>query len=258
MATGTGVAVFTYEMPGYDEGTQTHPTPVTDNVETFKAVYLENATYAKSSAEGAKAYIKSAKLQTPVIESELPGVLHTDDTTVPAAPAGDKCNTYYDYDLVNLLAGVKHTFTLRQTGAAETTDEQYSVVALDGRTVDAGDYDIQWIVKTGDNEETNAATGASFSTSNNKDGDYIYVKLIGKNNMTNEAASRLAVIGKLQGVVVTVEAIDAITKTPVDRNNGKYPDVYQLNEIELTAKVAAAEGSNSTMQPTGKVAFYYR
>lgn len=253
----TGVAVFTYEMPGYDEGTQTHPTPVTDNVETFKAVYLENATYAKSSAEGAKAYIKSAKLQTPVIESELPGVLHTDDTTVPAAPAGDKYNTYYDYDLVNLLAGVKHTFTLRQTGAAETTDKQYSVVALDGRTVDAGDYDIQWIVKTGDNEETNAATGASFSTSNNKDGDYIYVKLIGKNNMTNEAASRLAVIGKLQGVVVTVEAIDAITKTPVDRNNGKYPDVYQLNEIELTAKVAAAEGSNSTMQPTGKVAFYY-
>ena len=252
----TGVAVFTYTMPGYDVGTQTAPTPVTDNVETFKAVYLENATYAKSSADGAKAYIKSAELKTPVIKSELPGVLHTDDTTVPAAPAGDKYNTYYDYDLVNLLAGVKHTFTLRQTGAAVTADEQYSVVALDGRTVNDGDYDIQWIVKTGDNEETNAATGASFSTSNNKDGDYIYVKLIGKNNMTNEAASRLAVIGKLQGVVVTVEAIDAITKTPVDRNNGKYPDVYQLNEIELTAKVAAAETS-STMQPTGKVAFYY-
>ena len=246
----TGVAVFTYEMPRYDTTKD-----ATGNVETFKAVYLQNETYDTSSADGAKAYIKSAQLQIPVIESALNGELKGADDA--ALNGTSENNTYYDYDLVNLLAGVKHTFTLRQTGAAETTDEQYSVVALDGRTVDAGDYDIQWIVKTGDNEETNAATGASFSTSNNKDGDYIYVKLIGKNNMTNEAASRLAVIGKLQGVVVTVEAIDAITKTPVDRNNGKYPDVYQLNEIELTAKVAAAEGSNSTMQPTGKVAFYY-
>ena len=63
----TGVAVFTYTMPGYDVGTQTNPTPVTDNVETFKAVYLQNETYDTSSAEGAKAYIKSAELQTPVI-----------------------------------------------------------------------------------------------------------------------------------------------------------------------------------------------
>lgn len=42
---------------------------------------------------------------------------------------------------------------------------------------------------------------------------------------------------------MTVEATDAITKTPVDRENGKYPDVYQLNEITLTATVAAAKGA---------------
>ena len=63
-------------------------------------------------------------------------------------------------------------------------------------------------------------------------------------------------IGDPQGVTVTVEAIDAIKATEVDRNNGKYPDVYQLNEITLTATVEAAE-AGADRKPTGTVAFYY-
>ena len=60
----------------------------------------------------------------------------------------------------------------------------------------------------------------------------------------SEAVSKDIAIGDPQGVTVTVEAIDAIRATEVDRNNRKYPDVYQLNEITLTATVEAAEAGS--------------
>ena len=58
-----------------------------------------------------------------------------------------------------------------------------------------------------------------------------------------------AIIGKKQDVTVTVEASDEINSTAET-------DVYQLNDITLTATVAAKE-TTSTMKPTGTVAFYY-
>lgn len=236
--TNTGVASTTYTMGTYDSTSAS--ASATTNKETFKAVYVANETYATSTTDGnAAVYIKSAKLMTPIIESELEGT------------NGAKATTYSE-DLNGLLAGVQHEFKLRQTGAEATTGD-WSVVALDGRTVDADNYSIEWQYKTGDNfvKANNESTQAAYTTTTTKVGDRYRVKLTGKGVFAgSEATSKDAVIGTKQDVTVTVKAIDAITKTPET-------DVYQLNEITLTATVAAAKGADATMKPTGTVTFYY-
>lgn len=240
--TNTGVASTTYTMGAYDSTSA--GASATTNKETFKAVYVANETYATSTTDGnAAVYIKSAKLMTPVIESTLAGKL--DDTNKTAAQA-----TTYKYNLTELLAGVQHTFKLRQD--ADQTAKDYSVVALDGRTVHAGNYDIKWLKTTGSNEQEVDATGTNqIKVDENKVDDRYRVKLTGKGVFAgSEATSQDAVIGTKQDVTVTVKAIDAITKTPET-------DVYQLNEITLTATVAAAKGADATMKPAGTVTFYY-
>lgn len=234
--TNTGVASTTYTMGTYDSTSAS--ASATTNKETFKAVYVANETYATSTTDGnAAVYIKSAKLMTPIIESELEGT------------NGAKATTYSE-DLNGLLAGVQHTFKLRQD--ADQTAKDYSVVALDGRTVDATNYDIKWLKTTGSNEQEVDATGTNqIKVDENKVDDRYRVKLTGKGVFEgSEATSKDAVIGTKQNVTVTVKAIDAITKTPET-------DVYQLNEITLTATVAAAN-DKPTMQPTGTVTFYYK
>lgn len=225
---------------------------VTSNLDKFYAVYETNETYETSASVAKEGYtykspadplkdivfIKSAQLKTPIIESELEGT------------NGAKATTY-SKDLTGLLAGVQHEFTLRTTGA-EATEGDWSVVALDGRTVDAGNYDIKWLKTTGSNEQEVDATGTNqIKVDENKVDDRYRVKLTGKGVFAgSEATSKDAVIGTKQNVTVTVKAIDAITKTPET-------DVYQLNEITLTATVAAAKGADATMKPTGTVTFYY-
>lgn len=234
--TNTGVASTTYTMGTYDSTSAS--ASATTNKETFKAVYVANETYATSTTDGnAAVYIKSAKLMTPIIESELEGT------------NGAKATTYSE-DLNGLLAGVQHTFKLRQD--ADQTAKDYSVVALDGRTVDATNYDIKWLKTTGSNEQEVDATGTNqIKVDENKVDDRYRVKLTGKGVFAgSEATSKDAVIGTKQDVTVTVKAIDAITKTTET-------DVYQLNEITLTATVAAAKGADATMKPTGTVTFYY-
>ena len=203
--------------------------------DTYYAVYLSNDTYSTSDSKtDLKAvYIKSTAIQTPIIESKLEG-------------EGGKKATTYGENLTGLLAGVEHTFRLR-TGNAEA---DWSVVALDGRTVEAKNYTIQWITKTGDNEIVSSVTGSEFKTSDNKVDDEIYVRLNPTGDMKTGADSKKAIIGTKQGVKVTVEAIDAIDKTPTAK------DVYQLNEIELRATVTAAD-AKASMQPDGLVQFYY-
>lgn len=220
------------------------------NIDRFYAVYEGDATYATSAsvtydastgyakpvsvtaATADSIFVKSTTIKTPIIESKLEG-------------EGGKKATTYIKDLTGLLAGVQHEFKLR-TGNAEP---DWSVVALDGRTVAAENYDIQWITKSGDNAETTAATDSKFKTSDNKVGDEIYVRLNPTGDMKTGADSKKAIIGKKQDVTVTVEASDEINSTPET-------DVYQLNKITLTATVAAKETS-STMKPTGTVTFYY-
>lgn len=235
--TNTGVASTTYTMGAYDSSSA--GASATTNKETFKAVYVANETYATSTTDGnAAVYIKSAKLMTPVIESELEGT------------NGAKATTY-SKDLTGLLAGVQHTFKLRQD--ADQTTKDYSVVALDGRTVAAENYDIEWQYKTGDNfvKANNESTQAAYTTTTTKVGNRYRVKLTGKGVFEgSEATSQDAVIGTKQDVTVTVEATDAIESTAAT-------DVYQLNEITLTATVAAAKGADATMKPTGTVTFYY-
>lgn len=235
--TNTGVASTTYTMGTYDSTSA--GASATTNKETFKAVYVANETYATSTTDGnAAVYIKSAKLMTPVIESELEGT------------NGAKATTY-SKDLTGLLAGVQHEFKLRQD--ADQTAKDYSVVALDGRTVDATNYAIEWQYKTGDNfvKANNESTQAAYTTTTTKVGDRYRVKLTGKGVFAgSEATSKDAVIGTKQDVTVTVEASDEIKSTAEI-------DVYQLNEITLTATVAAAN-DKPTMQPTGTVTFYYK
>ena len=233
--TNTGVASTTYTMGAYDSTSA--GASATTNKETFKAVYVANETYATSTTDGnAAVYIKSAKLMTPVIESELEGT------------NGAKATTY-SKDLTGLLAGVQHEFKLRQD--ADQTAKDYSVVALDGRTVEAKNYDIKWLKTTGSNEQEVDATGTNqIKVDENKVGDRYRVKLTGKDVFAgSEATSKDAVIGTKQNVTVTVKALDAIESTAAT-------DVYQLNEITLTATVAAAN-DKPTMQPTGTVTFYY-
>ena len=228
-----GVATCEVEISKWTDGKS-----VTENKDEFYAVYQPNATYDTSASwttaagELKAVYIKSTTIKTPIIESTL------------ANDAGDKATTYIK-DLTGLLAGVQHEFKLR-TGNAEP---DWSVVALDGRTVAAENYTIQWITKSGDNAETTAATDSKFKTSDNKVGDEIYVRLNPTGDMKTGADSKKAIIGKKQDVTVTVEASDEINSTAET-------DVYQLNDITLTATVAAKE-TTSTMKPTGTVAFYY-
>ena len=237
----TGVASTTYTMGAYDSTSA--GASATTNKETFKAVYVANETYATSTTDGnAAVYIKSTAIKTPVIESTLAGKLN-----------GTVANsTSYEHDLNGLLAGVQHTFKLRQD--ADQTTKDYSVVALDGRTVDTGNYDIEWQYKTGANFDKagNDSAAVKYTTTTTKVGDRYRVKLTGRGVFAgSEATSKDAVIGTKQDVTVTVKAIDAITKTPET-------DVYQLNEITLTATVAAAKGADATMKPAGTVTFYYK
>ena len=219
------------------------------NIDRFYAVYEGDATYATSAsvtydastgyakpvsvaaATADSIFVKSTAIQTPIIDSTL------------ANDAGDKATTYIK-DLTGLLAGVQHTFTLRQTGAAATADNQFSVVAKDGRTVAAENYDIEWQHKTGDNfaKAANDSTAAIYTTKTTKFGDQYRVVLKAKGDMTVDATSKVAEIGKKQDVTVTVEA--------------SADWVYQLNDITLTATVAAA-GTSPTMKPAGSVTFYY-
>ena len=240
-----GIATLEVKVSAWDTAKD-----AAQNLDQFYAVYETNETYETSKSDSEAVYIKSAKLMTPVIESTLAGKL--DDTNKTAAQA-----TTYKYNLTELLAGVQHTFKLRQD--ADQTTKDYSVVALDGRTVAAKNYDIEWQYKTNGNfaKADNDSTAVTYTTTTTKVDDRYRVKLTGKGVFAgSEVTSKDAVIGTKQNVTVTVEATDAITKTPVDRENGKYPDVYQLNEITLTATVAAAN-DKPTMQPTGTVTFYY-
>lgn len=235
-----GIATLEVKVSAWDTAKD-----AAQNLDQFYAVYETNETYETSKSDSEAVYIKSAKLMPPVIESTLAGKL--DDTNKTAAQA-----TTYEYNLTELLAGVQHEFKLRQTGAEATTGD-WSVVALDGRTVDADNYSIEWQYKTGDNfvKANNESTQAAYTTTTTKVDDRYRVKLTGKGVFAgSEATSKDAVIGTKQNVTVTVKAIDAITKTPET-------DVYQLNEITLTATVAAAKGADATMKPTGTVTFYY-
>ena len=236
IAVGTnGVATCEVEISKWTGGN------VTENKDEFYAVYLANATYNTSASWTATTgkleavYIKSTAIQTPIIDSTLPGKLNGVDAN----------STSYDYDLTGLLAGVEHTFTLRQTGAAATADNQFSVVAKDGRTVAVENYDIEWQYKTGDNfaKADNDSTAVTYTTKTTKLGDQYRVVLNAKGDMKIGATSKVAEIGKKQDVTVTVEA--------------SADWVYQLNDITLTATVAAA-GTSPTMKPAGSVTFYYK
>lgn len=207
--------------------------------DTFYAKYVENATYDESTSATSDVYIKSTAIKTPVIDSEKAGKLNNSTSTASNS-------TTYEYNLTDLLAGVKHTFTLRTGNAAA----DWSVVALDGRTVASTDYDIVWNVKTGDNTVTDATVGGTFVTTDNKVGDEISVTLIAKNDMKVDATSKKAIIGTKQDVNVTVTASDKIASTSAT-------DAYQLDEVTLTATVAAAQGANATVKPSGTVTFYY-
>lgn len=224
---------------------------VTENADKFFAVYEPNDTYDGSTstttnAEGAYlepaetdwVYIKSTSIKTPIVESALPGKI--DDTEAYA--------TTYTDDLEQLKAGVAHTFTLRQD--AEMKEKDYSVVALDGRYVEKSNYTIQWLVKNGDNEETTAAENVNpYVTTTTKTGDKYRLWLEPEGDMTVGAYSEHLIVGTKQLVNVTVVASDEIDAT-------EETDVYQLNDITLTATVVGAEEGNS-MKPTGKVTFYY-
>ena len=239
-----GVATFEVTISTYNTGAA-----VTANVDRFYAVYLVNDTYDTSASvtkpstvydqpgNDDSVWVKSTAIKTPVIDSTLFGKRGSVDNAT---------STSYTEDLTDLLAGVEHTFTLR-TGAS-TAD--YSVVALDGRTVAAENYDIQWLVTTGSNEEQapNDATQASFVVNESKNGDKYRVKLIHKGDMTADAFSNYVVINSLQDVTVLVTASDEIDSTP-------NTDVYQLNDITLTAEVQGKD--SQIMLPTGNVTFYY-
>ena len=249
-----GVATFEVTISAYDT-----TAGVTANVDRFYAVYLVNDTYDTSASvtKSGTAYsqpgdvdsvwIKSTAIKTPVI-----------DSVGTVAPTGklngtDATYTSYDYDLTDLLAGVEHKFTLRETGAEATgLTSDWSVVALDGRTVASTDYTIQWLVTTGTNEEkaANNETAATFVVNESKSGDKYRVKLVptADGDMKTGATSKYVVINSLQNVTVKVTASDEIKSTPET-------DVYQLNDITLTAEVQGKD--SQIMPPTGNVTFYY-
>lgn len=249
--TVTGEASIEFQMPKYVAG----KTPI-QNKEVFRAVYVQNVTYKTSESANSEAYIKSAQLQIPVI-ADVDSPVHTGKLNDPGKTPATA--TTYQYDLTGLTAGIKHTFQLKQTGANQTDTADWSVVALDGRTVAGDMYTMKWETLTDANWKTTTTTGDTYTAETTKVGDRYHILLTGAKNSPfdgSEVVSKDIAIGDPQGVTVTVEAIDAIKATEVDRNNGKYPDVYQLNEITLTATVEAAE-AGADRKPTGTVAFYY-
>lgn len=241
-----GIAELEVKITSYDVTKD-----VTENADKFFAVYEPNDTYdgsASTTKTGTAydepeavdwVYIKSTSIKTPIVESELPGKIDGKEA---------KATTYTD-DLTELQAGVEHTFTLRQE--AEMAEQDYSVVALDGRYVEDSNYTIQWLVKNGDNEETTAAENVNpYVTTTTKTGDMYRLWLEPKGDMTVGAYSKHLIVGTKQLVNVTVVASDEIEAT-------EETDVYQLNNITLTATVEGAEPEN-TMKPTDTVTFYYR
>lgn len=228
-----GVATYEVTISNWDT-TQT----AANNKDQFYAVYQPNATYdtSNSKTDLKAVYIKSTEIAQPVLKSDLPGKRN-----------GTDANTTAGDNLTELLAGVQHTFFLVETGAqakVEGVDGQFSVVAKDGRTVDAKNYTVEWLKTTGSNEQKLdvAENIKTVNVDDNKVGDKYRIKLIPQNDMKVGEVSNYAIIGKKQDVTVTVEA------------SAEW--VYQLNEITLTATVAAKETS-STMKPTGTVTFYY-
>lgn len=253
-----GVAAAEATMSAYTD-------PVAEAKDEFYAKYVPNETYETSTTKTTPlmVYIKSAQLQIPVIADVDTPTAHTGkwiDAQGQEVTNGDnKTATSYDYHLGGLTAGIKHTFQLKQTGANQTDTANWSVVALDGRTVADGMYTMKWETLTDANWKTTTTTGDTYTAETTKVGDRYHILLTGAKNSPfegSEVVSKDIAIGDPQGVTVTVEAIDAIKATEVDRNNGKYPDVYQLNEITLTATVEAAE-AGADRKPTGTVAFYY-
>ena len=252
-----GVAAAEATMSAYTD-------PVAEAKDEFYAKYVPNETYETSTTETTPlmVYIKSAQLQIPVI-ADVDSPVHTgkwiDAQGQEVANGDNKTATSYDYHLGGLTAGIKHTFQLKQTGANQTDKADWSVVALDGRTVADGMYTMKWETLTNANWNETTTNGTSYTAETTKVGDRYHILLTGAKNSPfdgSKVVSKDIAIGDPQGVTVTVEAIDAIKATEVDRNNGKYPDVYQLNEITLTATVEAAEDS-ADRKPTGTVAFYY-
>ena len=252
-----GVAAVEATMSAYSD-------PVAEAKNEFYAKYVPNETYETSTTKTTPlmVYIKSAQLQIPVI-ADVDSPVHTGKWIVAqgqeVANGDNKTATSYDYHLGGLTAGIKHTFQLKQTGANKDDKADWSVVARDGRTVADGMYTMKWETLTDANWKTTTTTGTTYTAETTKVGDRYHILLTGAKNSPfegSEVVSKDIAIGDPQGVTVTVEAIDAIKATEVDRNNGKYPDVYQLNEITLTATVEAAEDS-ADRKPTGTVAFYY-
>lgn len=251
-----GIAEYTVTISDYNAKNS-----VTDNVDKFYAVYETNNTYKTSAStavdEGVYAapteltdlvYIKSTIIDRPVIISKNAGANGATETTKSD-------------DLTGLQSGIKHTFTLKDSAGAADATADYSVVALDGRVVDPANYTFEWFTNTGTGEEeiTSAAT-KELLTDVTKVGDTFHIHLVAKGDMTGGlrqdgttiadfAESQNAVIGELQKVLVTVTASDEIDATDET-------DVYQLNDITLTAEVVPAM-KDATMQPTGTVTFYY-
>lgn len=252
-----GVAAAEATMSAYTD-------PVAEAKDEFYAKYVPNETYETSTTETTPlmVYIKSAQLQIPVI-ADVDSPVHTgkwiDAQGQEVANGDNKTATSYDYHLGGLTAGIKHTFQLKQTGANKDDEADWSVVARDGRTVAGDMYTIKWETLTDANWKTTTTTGDTYTAETTKVGDRYHILLTGAKNSPfdgSKVVSKDIAIGDPQGVTGTVEAIDAIKATEVDRNNGKYPDVYQLNEITLTATVEAAE-AGADRKPTGTVAFYY-
>lgn len=250
--TNTGVAKLTVTVKAYDTAKG-----VTENVDQFKAVYVENATY-KTSENRQEVYVKSADFQTPIVQSQFSGAWEGIE--------GEKFSTSYTNDLVNLEAGLAHTFTLRQQkylqtdGGEKQSDELYSVIALDGRKVSPEQYNIQWFYSTGDNPE--AANGDNtnpvYNTTDNKQGDRYFVRLSAAEGsaMRGTVDSKLLIVGRKLDVLVTVEADDAIPATPVDADHN--PDVYQRNNITLRAWVEPDSANAGKLPSVGSgVNFYY-
>ena len=256
--TVTGEASIEFQMPKYVAG----KTP-RQNKEVFKAVYVQNVTYKTSESANSEAYIKSAQLQIPVIMDADKPTAHEgkwlNDQDQAVSNGDKKTETTYNYHLGGLMAGIPHTFELKKTAYADDATADYSVVARDGRAVPADMYTMKWWTLTNANWNETTTNGTSYTAETTKVGDRYHIALTGAKNSPfkdSEAVSKDIAIGDPQGVTVTVEAIDAIKATEVDRNNGKYPDVYQLNEITLTATVEAAE-AGADRKPTGYVGFYY-
>lgn len=252
-----GVAAAEATMSAYTD-------PVAEAKDEFYAKYVPNETYETSTTETTPlmVYIKSAQLQIPVI-ADVDSPVHTgkwiDAQGQEVANGDNKTATSYDYHLGGLTAGIKHTFQLKQTGANKDDEADWSVVARDGRTVAGDMYTMKWETLTDANWKTTTTTGDTYTAETTKVGDRYHILLTGAKNSPfdgSKVVSKDIAIGDPQGVTGTVEAIGAIKATEVDRNNGKYPDVYQLNEITLTATVEAAE-AGADRKPTGTVAFYY-